>query len=47
MAYEIPREMGMAEELEIFTRAATDVFYEMFPRNRNLLETKIRGEEHK
>ena len=47
VAYEIPREMGMAEELEIFTRAATDVFYEMFPRNRNLLETKIRGEEHK
>ena len=44
MAYEIPQEMGMEEELQLFTKAATDVFYEMFPKNRNLLEVKIRGE---
>lgn len=44
MAYELPQELGMEEELRLFTRAATDVYYEMFPKNRALLELKIRGE---
>ena len=43
MAYEIPGELGMEEELQLFTKAATDVYYEMFPKNRDLLELKIHG----
>ena len=42
MAYVIPRELGMEEELKLFTRAATDVYYEMFPKDRELLEIQIR-----
>lgn len=44
LAYAVPRYTGTEELFSGFTRAATDVFYETFPRNRDLLERRIRGE---
>ncbi|HIV24966.1 MAG TPA: hypothetical protein IAB71_04135 [Candidatus Scatomonas pullistercoris] len=44
MAYAVPRFTGTEELFSTFTRAATDVFYETFPKNRELLEKRISGE---
>ena len=44
LAYAVPRYTGTEELFASFTRAATDVFRETFPKNRDLLDRRISGE---
>ena len=41
LAYDIPRQVNMEEEFRIFTKAATDKFYEMYPGDREILDALI------
>lgn len=41
LAYEIPRTAGMVEEFQVFTRAATDTFYAIYPKNKAVLHSLI------
>ncbi|MEE8836240.1 MAG: DUF6553 family protein [Eubacteriales bacterium] len=42
IAWQVPRDTGMAEELEVFTRAATDAFCSEFDSDRDLLMNQVR-----
>lgn len=44
LAYTVPRFTGTEQVFALFTRAATDVFRETFPKNRDLLDKRITGE---
>lgn len=41
LAYEIPKMTGTVEEFRIFSKAATDTFYAVYPKNKSLLTTMI------
>lgn len=42
LAYDIPRATGLAEELELFTRAADQTFRQVYPDSEALLDDKIK-----
>ena len=44
-AYEVPIRYGMDDELALFTRAATDAYYEVYDRQKILLEQMIHGQK--
>lgn len=43
LAYEIPRQTGLEEDFRLFTKAATDTFFEVYPDDKGLLEAMIEG----
>ena len=44
LAYEIPRQSEMEDTFRIFTKAATDTFYEMYPKEKEVLQGLIEAE---
>ena len=46
-AYEIPLRYEMDQELAAFSRAATDAYYEIYDRQKILLEQLIHGQKEK
>ena len=43
LAYDIPEQTGTTEDFRIFTKAATDTFYAVYPDSREVLERMISG----
>ena len=43
LAYEIPQITNTVDVFRIFTKAATDTFYAVFPKERGVLEALIEG----
>ena len=41
LAYEVPEKTGWEEDFRLFTKAATDTFYDVFPNEREVLESMI------
>ena len=40
-AYRLPMNTGLVQEMEVFTKAATQAFYDYFPREKDKLDSQV------